>query len=493
MTGEFSNYDAIGLGELVQRGEASPAELLDATIENIEKINPTINAVVHKMYEQAHETAKEWSVVKKKDPSESPIFCGVPFLLKDLLSEYKGAPFSEGCKAVDGYISEVDSELVRRQKAGGLNIVGKTNASEFGGLPLMDCELFGPTRNPWNLHLTPGGSSGGSAAAVAAGIVPMAHGNDGGGSVRIPASCCGLFGLKPTRARNPLGPYFGDMAGGLISEHALTRSVRDSAALLDTTAGPGIGDPYYAPAKKRAYLEETKKEAGKLKIGFLSSAPEGWGKVRQIHPDCLSAVYDAAQLCEELGHHVEEVAPNQLSNPNIQQYYNVIWSSLMGHFIGYWERILGRKINEDEVEAFNWEDYQAGFDITGADYLITLEEVQRYSRKIAHWYNDGGYDLLLTPTLRIPPSEFGTFDSTATEPRKILDIATSFNPFTRIQNLTGQPAMSVPLFWNKNNVPIGVQFAGRFGDEATLFRLAAQLEQARPWAHRKPPAHCSIV
>jgi amidase len=240
-------------------------------------------------------------------------------------------------------------------------------------------------------------------------------------------------------------------------------------------------------------LEETKKEAGKLKIGFLSSAPEGWGKVRQIHPDCLSAVYDAAQLCEELGHHVEEVAPNQLSNPNIQQYYNVIWSSLMGHFIGYWERILGRKINEDEVEAFNWEDYQAGFDITGADYLITLEEVQRYSRKIAHWYNDGGYDLLLTPTLRIPPSEFGTFDSTATEPRKILDIATSFNPFTRIQNLTGQPAMSVPLFWNKNNVPIGVQFAGRFGDEATLFRLAAQLEQARPWAHRKPPAHCSIV
>lgn len=492
MTGELTNYDAVALGDLVRKGEISPAELLDDTIQNIEKVNPKINAVVHKMYDQAYETARNWKTRLVQDKIKDAIFCGVPFLLKDLLAEYKGAPFSEGCRAVDGYISELDTELVKRHKASGLNIVGKTNASEFGGLPLIDCELFGPTLNPWNLNLTPGGSSGGSAAAVAAGIVPMAHGNDGGGSIRIPASCCGLFGLKPTRARNPQGPYFGDLASGLVSEHALTRTVRDSAALLDETSGPAIGDPYYAPARERPYLEETKRDAGKLKIGFLTSTPEGWGKVREIHPDCLDAVNNAARLCEELGHRVEEVTPDQLCNPNIQGYYNVIWSSLMGHIIGYWERALGRKINDDEVEALNWEDYQAGFDITGANYLITLEEVQRYSRKIAHWYNDGGYDLLLTPTLRIPPSEFGTFESTKTDPRKILDIANSFNPFTRIQNLTGQPAMSVPLFWNEDDVPIGVHFAGRFGDEATLFRLAAQLEDAKSWVDRKPPIHCSV-
>ncbi len=488
---EWISHDAIALGELVRKGEISPLELLESTIHRIEKINPALNAVIHKMYDEAHETAKTWSTRLNKDQAMDAVFCGVPFLLKDLLAEYKGVPFSEGSKAVNGYISELDTELVKRQKASGLNIVGKTNASEFGGLPFADCALFGPTLNPWDPNLTPGGSSGGSAAAVAAGIVPMAHGNDGGGSVRIPASCCGLFGLKPTRARNPHGPYFGDLAGGLVSEHALTRTVRDSAALLDATSGPDIGDPYHAPAMIRPFLDEVKRDAGSLKIGFLTSAPEGWGKEPQVHPDCINAVNDAARLCEDLGHIVEEITPNQLSEPRIQQFYNVIWSSLMGHFITYWERELGRKIGQDEIEALNWEDYEAGFNITGADYLVTLEQVQQFSRKIAHWHHDGGYDLLLTPTLRIPPSRFGTFESTLGEPTKLLDVATSFNPFTRIQNLTGQPAMSVPLFWNEDNVPIGVHFAGRFGDEATLFRLAAQLEQARPWADRKPPIHCS--
>lgn len=492
MTEELINHDAVALGELVRKGEISPVELLDDTIQNIEKLNPKLNAVVHKTYDQARETARNWSTRLVKGQAEEALFCGVPFLLKNLLAEYKGTPFSDGSRAVHGYMSELDTELVKRQIASGLNIVGKTNASEFGGLPLADCALFGPTHNPWNLSLTPGGSSGGSAAAVSAGIVPMAHGNDGGGSIRIPAACCGLFGLKPTRARNPMGPYFGDLAGGLVSEHALTRTVRDSATLLDVTSGPGIGEPYYAPAKERPYREEVKRDAGSLRIGFLTSAPEGWGKEPQIHSDCLNAVNDAARLCEELGHVVEEIIPDVFSNPNIQHYYNVIWSSLMGHFIGYWERELGRKINQEEIEALNWEDYQAGFSITGAEYLITLEEVQSYSRKIAHWYHDGGYDLLLTPTLRIPPSEFGTFESTKSEPGKILDVASSFNPFTRIQNLTGQPAMSVPLFWNSDNVPIGVHFAGRFGDEPTLFRLAAQMEQARPWFDRKPPVHCSF-
>ena len=488
---DLTKYDAIALGELIRKGEINPVELLDSTIQRIEKVNPTLNAVIHKMYDQAHESAEYWSTRLNRDQAMDAIFCGVPFLLKDLLAECKGAPFSEGSRFVNGYTSKLDTELVKRQKAGGLIIVGKTNASEFGGLPLTDCAIFGSTLNPWGLSLTPGGSSGGSAAAVAAGIVPMAHGNDGGGSVRIPASCCGLFGLKPTRGRNPQGPYFGDLASGLVSEHALTRTIRDSAALLDVTSGPGIGDPYYAPAKERPFLEEVKRDAGSLKIGFLTSAPEGWGNERQMHSDCLNAVKDAARLCEEMGHIVEEIAPEQLSDPHIQQHYNVIWSSLMGHFIAYWERELGRKFGEDDIESLNWEDYQAGLKITGADYLVTLEEVQSFSRKIASWYYDGGYDLLLTPTMRIPPSKFGTFNSTKEDPTKLLDVASSFNPFARIQNLTGQPAMSVPLFWNEDNVPIGVHFAGRFGDEATLFRLAAQLEQARPWADRKPPFHCS--
>ena len=287
---DLIRYDAIALGGLIRKGEISPVELLDSTIQQIEKVNPKLNAVIHKMYDQARETAENWSVKLSRDQAMGAVFCGVPFLLKDLLAEYRGVPFSEGSRAVNGYNSQLDSELVKRQKAGGLIIVGKTNTPEFGCLPITDSVLFGPTLNPWNPNLTPGGSSGGSAAAVAAGIVPMAHGNDGGGSIRIPASCCGLFGLKPTRGRNPHGPLFGDLGGGIVSEHALTRTVRDSAALLDVTSGADIGDPYYAPPKDRPFLEEVKKDAGSLKIGFLTSVPEGWSVEIQVHPDCLNAV-----------------------------------------------------------------------------------------------------------------------------------------------------------------------------------------------------------
>ena len=256
MVDELIGYDAIALGELIRKGEISPVELLETTIQRIEKVNPNLNAVIHKMYDSARETAETWNSKIKAGEASKAIFSGVPFLLKDLIAEYKGAPFHEGSHAVKGYISKVDSELVRRQKAGGLIIVGKTNTPEFGCLPSMEYSCYGPTHTPWNPELTPGCSSGGSAAAVAAGIVPMAHGNDAGGSIRIPASCCGLFGLKPTRARNPLGPLFGDLGGGIVHEHAITRSVRDSAALLDVTSGPELGDPYAAPHKQRPFLEE---------------------------------------------------------------------------------------------------------------------------------------------------------------------------------------------------------------------------------------------
>ena len=490
---ELIRYDAIGLGELIRKGKITPSELLETTIHRIEKVNPKLNAVIHKMYDQARTAAGTWGSGTKAAKTSDSGFCGVPFLLKDLVAECKDTPFNEGSRAVQGYISKLDSEIVKRHKASGLIIVGKTNTPEFGILTTTEPSLHGPTFNPWDPSLTTGGSSGGSAAAVAAGIMPMAHGNDGGGSIRIPASCCGLFGLKPTRGRNPLGPLFGDIGGGIIHEHAVTRTVRDSAALLDVTSGPDIGDPYYAPPVERPFLKEVGKDVGRLKIGLLTSVPEGWNEETALHPDCEAAVKDAAQLCEDLGHSVEEVPAVLLNHPYLPQTFVLIFSCFVGHVVAYWERELGKKIRQDEVEPVTWDLHQESLKITGAAYLVAKEDLQRFSRKIANWYHKGNYDVLLSPTMRIPPTKIGSFQSSPDDPMKWIRIALSFVAFTRTQNITGQPAMSVPLYWNEDNIPIGVQFAGRFGDEATLFRLAAQLEQARPWAEQKPPIHCSNV
>ncbi len=491
MKDELIGYDAIGLGELVRKKEVKPSELLEITIQRIEKINPKLNAVIHKMYDQGRDTAQNWESEINRGKGKNVVFCGVPFLLKDLVAECKGTPFVEGSRPVMGYVSKLDSELVRRQKAGGLVIMGKTNTPEFGAMPTTEPVLYGPTGNPWDPNLTPGGSSGGSAAAVAAEIVPMAHGNDGGGSIRIPASCCGVFGLKPTRGRNPLGPLFGDIGSGIVHEHALTRSVRDSAALLDVTSGPDIGDPYYAPHKEQSFLGEVGREVGRLKIGFLSSVPGGWHVNTGVHPDCLAAVKDAAQLCSSLGHIVEEIDPNKLSHPGVPEAFGCVFSCYIGYAVAYWERELGRKIGEGELEPVTWGRYQAASNRTGPEYLVALEEIQRFSRKVDRWYHEGGYNLLLSPTMRIPPTKLGALKWTPEGSEKWLELVQSFGTFTRIQNLTGQPAMSVPLFWNQGGVPIGVQFAARFGDEDTLFRLAAQMEQERPWVPRKPQIHCS--
>ena len=491
MADELVKYDAMGLSDLIRKGEITPAELLEITIHRIEKINPKINAVIYKMYDQAHVAAEIWSSGTKATKISDSMFCGIPFLLKDLIAECKNTPLSEGSRAVHGYISKLDSEIVKRQKASGLIIAGKSNSAEFGVLPTTEPPIHGPTFNPWDLNLTPGGSSGGSAAAVAAGIMPMAHGCDGGGSIRIPASCCGLFGLKPTRGRNPLGPLFGDLGGGIIHEHAVTQTVRDSAALLDVTSGPDLGDPYYAPPIERPFLEEIKKDVGHLRIGFLTSVPEGWNEETALHPDCDAAVRDAAQLCEDLGHFVEEVSAAQLNHSNLPQTFVLVFSCFVEHVIAYWERELGKKIRQDELEPPTWDLYQESLKTTGGAYLAAKEELQRFSRKIANWYQKGNFDLLLSPTMRIPPTKIGSFQPSPDDPMKWIRIALSFVAFTRTQNITGEPAMSIPLYWNEHNIPIGVQFAGRFGNEATLFRLAAQLEQARPWANIKPPIHCT--
>lgn len=486
MNDEVNNMDALSLSNLVLRKEVKPSELITMAIEHIDHLNPELNAVIHTLYDQAFKAAQTWEADIMANRIENVSFCGVPFLLKDLIAECQGTPFNEGSNAVKGYVSKIDTELVRRQKAAGLIIIGKTNTCEFGLLPTTEPAIFGPTLNPWNPALTPGGSSGGSAAAVASGMLPMAHGSDGGGSIRIPASCCGLFGLKPTRGRNPVAPLFGELAGGLAHEHALTRTVRDSAALLDATSGPAIGDPYCAPSRQRPYIEEIDKDPGRLKIGFLNRVPEGWHSETDLHGDCADAVKDAATLCESLGHTVEEVNSKLLSDSTIGSVFGKVFNAYAAHAIEYWKRELGKDIIKDQVEPLTWASAKRGMELASGKYLQALEDIHRFARKIAAWYHSGKYDLLLTPTMRTPPVPIGSFQSTPDNPMGWLEPTFSAVVFTRVQNMTGQPAMSVPLFWNKDNIPIGVHFAAQFGEEAVLFRLAAQLENARPWRDRKP-------
>jgi amidase len=382
--------------------------------------------------------------------------------------------------AMRDFVPDHDSELVARLKRAGLIILGKTNTPEFGILPTTEPRLFGPCHNPWEINRTTGGSSGGSSAAVAARLVPMAHANDGGGSIRIPASCCGLFGLKPTRARNPHGPDFGDIFSGLVIDHAVTRSVRDSAALLDATAGPDIGDPYWAPPPTRPFLQEVGTRQGKLHIAFTTTA----GSEIKVHPDCVSAVHDAAKLCSELGHEIEERVP-LLNRELVTQSFMVLWSAGCAWTMDGLGLVTGRPITAANVEPLTWALYEMGRKQSASTYLLSLSFLQRVARDIGRFFLK--YDVWLTPTLSEPPVLLGTFDSPQENPLQGLRRAEQFVPFTPICNATGQPAMSVPLYWNAEGLPVGVHFIGRFGDEATLFRLAAQIESARPWAGRKPP------
>jgi len=469
---EFTSLDAMALAELVRRRQVKPMELVDAAIELIERLNPTLNAVVTPMFEQAR-------IAAAGQLPDGP-FTGVPFLIKDLGAVFGGVRMTMGSSVMRNFVPDHDNELVARLKRAGLIILGKTNMPEFGILPTTESRLFGPAHNPWDLSRTTGGSSGGSAAAVAARLVPMAHANDGGGSIRIPASCCGIFGLKPTRARNPVGPDFGDIFGGLVVDHAVTRSVRDAAALLDATAGPDVGDPYWAPPPVRPFLQEVGADPGRLRIAFTTTAAAGV----KVHADCVSAVRDAAALCASLGHEVVEAAPS-LNAELVTRSFMVVWSSGFAWSIGGIGLVTGRPPSPDQFEPLTWGLYEMGRQQSASAYLLSLTFLQRVARDIAHFLLK--YDVLLTPTLSEPPVPLGTFDSPPEDPLRGLRRAEAFAPFTPICNATGQPAMSVPLYWNADGLPVGTHFIGRFGDEATLFRLAAQLEAARPWAGRRPP------
>jgi amidase len=468
---DFASLDATAQAELVRRREVKPIELVDAAIGRIERLDPRLNAVVTSLFEQARAAAA--------DPPAGP-FRGVPFLVKDLQATCAGARHTAGSRLLGEFVAPVDSELVARFRAAGLIVVGLTNTPEFGILPTTEPLRFGPARNPWDPTRSTGGSSGGSAAAVAARLVPLAHANDGGGSIRIPASCCGLFGMKPTRARNPMGPSFGDILSGLVVEHAVTRSVRDSATLLDATAGPDAGAPYWAPLPTRPFREEVGANPGRLRIAFTTSSATGGA----VHADCVAAVRDAATLCAGLGHHVEEAAP-PLSGELITECFVTVWTSGVAWNLDTAARLAGRAPGPEMVEPLTWALAEAGRQRTGAEYLAAVQGLQGITRTVASFMRD--WDVLLTPVVAEPPPPLGTFDATPDNPLAGFMRAAEYVPFTPLANATGQPAMSVPLWWNAAGLPVGAHFVGRFGDEATLFRLASQLEAVRPWAARRPP------
>jgi amidase len=463
---QLGHLDATHMAQLVERKEVTPLELVEASIARIEEANPTLNAVVTEMFEHAIEAAK----------SELPKgpFTGVPFLMKDLMGSYANVRMTLGSRSMMGFIAPHHSELTLRLERAGLVIVGRTNTPELGIVPTTEPRLFGAARNPWALDRTTGGSSGGSAAAVAAGMVPMAHGNDGGGSIRIPASCCGLFGLKPTRGRTPLGPDVGDIMSGLVVEHALTRSVRDSARLLDATCGMDVGAPYTAPDPRRPFADEVLKDPRRLHIAVGTHAPSG---VR-IDPECVRAVEETAKLLADLGHTVEEAAP-ELDAAELNQAFITVWASGTAADVRRLEK-LGADTSGENLEPLTRALRELGDAARASDYLVAVAHLQSVGRILGRFMVR--YDAWLTPTLAEPPIPLGSFEKEGDDLYG-LTRAAEFVPFTPLANLSGQPAMSVPLHRTRDNLPVGSHFLGRFGQESTLFALAAQLERARPWSY----------
>lgn len=469
--GELAFIDAIAQAELVKNKEVTPIELVNAAIERVEESNPKLNAVITPLFERARGAAAS--------PIDGP-FAGVPFLLKDFGAEYADSPLSGGSSFLAGhYVSSKNSELVNRYLKSGLIIIGKTNTPEFALMPTTEPREFGPSRNPWDITLTTGGSSGGSAAAVASGMVAAAHANDGGGSIRVPSACCGLVGLKPTRGRNTLGPEIGDAANGLLCDHVVTRSVRDSAAILDATSGPLTGDPYYPKQPEGSFLDHSFRKPGKLRIGFSSIAINGV----QAHPDCIAAVKSVAKLCEELGHCVDEASPT-VNGRRLFKAFGSVWAGFLCWSIKNAAMQSGRAIEEELFEPTTWRTFLHGERLNSGEYLIAVQELQKAGRDAAAFFNN--YDIWLTPTLLQPPVPLGYFDYTAETRKEHIARLGEYTGFTLIANVSGQPGISLPLHWNANNLPIGVHLLGRYGDEVTLIRLAGQLERAQPWADRKP-------
>ncbi len=466
--------DATDQAALVAKGEVTPSELLEAAIERIQRSNASLNAVVIEWFEHAR------SVAADPDLPEGP-FRGVPFLLKDLYTSFAGQTLSNGNVALReaGKIDTADTTLVARFKAAGLVIAGRTNTPEMGSLPTTQPLAWGPTRNPWALDRTPGGSSGGAAAAVAAGMVPFANASDGGGSIRIPASCCGLVGLKPSQGRITVGPARAE--AGLGVELCVSRTVRDTARLLDAVRGPGVGDSVIAPAPARPYVEELGADPGRLRIGLLDVHPRG----EFLHEDCVAAVRAAASTLGGLGHIVEPAWPGCLGDTTLPRKFMGLWATQMAMAARGISETLGREVTADDIEPVNWVHIQQAQRVTGLDYAVAQEAVWAFRRTLQQWWADG-WDLLLTPTLPEPPLLLTEFENNPEHPTAPMRRAGQFAVFTPPFNMSGQPAISLPLHRNAQGLPIGIQLAAAYGREDVLIRVASQLESAHPWLSNHP-------
>ncbi len=470
---EYDKFDGLGLAHLVRRGEVTPLELLEEAISRIERHNPTLNAIVYKAYDEARTAAKG------KLPDGA--FKGIPFLIKDISMEVAGWPMTNGSALLAGYVSESDAELTKRYRAAGLVLTAKTNTPEFGIPGTTEGRHLGNCHNPWNPNHSTGGSSGGAAAAVASGIVPMAHASDGLGSIRIPAAQCGLFGIKPTQFRNPGGPDDRGRAHGMICDHVVTRTVRDSAAMLDWTGTPEDDAPYAPPPKTRPYSDEIETPPGRLRIAYCAENIQN----TPLHPDVKATFEATVKLLGELGHTMIE---KPTLGVNLRKLYKAqgFVSGAMS-IVGYeeWAQKMGRELNESTLEWLALIGYRAAKEATPKDVAWGLQTVRQLGREILALYRE--FDVLLQPMTITPPPLLGFLDPTMIRAREFNRRQGQIFGLTPLANLTGQPAMSIPLGMSKDHLPIGMMFSGRYGDEATLFRLAAQLEQASPWIDRKPP------
>jgi amidase len=477
MTDDLARLDATAQAELVRKGDATPAELTEAAIERIEATNGEVNAVIHPLFEEGLEAASG-------DLPDGP-FKGVPFLLKDLGAAFAGQPLHLGMNYLKerDFRAPMDTFLAQRFRAAGLVTIGKTSCPELGILPTTEPRAYGPTRNPWDLERSAGGSSGGSAAAVAAGMVPMAHANDGGGSIRIPASNCGLVGLKPSRQRTSEGPLVGDFMSGLTAELCVSRSVRDTAALLEAVHGPAPGDPYVAPPPLRPYTEEVGADPGKLRIAL-------WTETlieQDADPEVVTATRAAAQTLEGLGHTVEEPDLSMLQSIDLVEPFLVRWAAGQAQALDQLGMVGGQPIGPEDVEPLTWALAEIGRSRNAGEYLAAVGQHQVMSRIFAG-IHESGFDLLLSPTLGEQPPPLGTYDDSGSDPMAAFERAFLTGCFTAAFNATGQPAISLPLHWSPDGLPIGVQLAAPLGREDVLLRIASQLEQAVPWADRVAPA-----
>jgi len=491
---EYSQYDALGLAELLRSGQLSAKELLSEAIRRRDAVNPALNAVVHTMDDIA------FAAIENGLPSGP--FAGVPFLLKDFCAAYQGVPMTNGSRAFRDYVPDYDCELVKRFKAAGVVTFGKTNTPEFAIVGATEPALHGVTRNPWNLERTVGGSSGGSGAAVAAGIVPMASGGDGGGSLRIPAACGGLVGFKATRGRVPHGPKNGDPWYGQVQDGVITRSVRDSAAMLDAIRGVDIGAPYAEPPLAGTLLEAAHRSPGKLRIAF---SRDPLMRAGVLHPEAIAGLEQSVALLQSLGHDLVEATP-AFDRQHLVEGYLLRIAASVGGEIDVSQALLGRRLKHNELEPETWMLAQLGRSFSAAQFDIAHRRLYTQSRLFETFMQD--YDIFLTPTLSGPPVEHGYFKSRGMEKllspiasrfalgriaanqatlSRLAEQAFDWVSATMAFNITGNPSVSLPLHWSNDKLPVGMMFTARFGRDDTLFSLAGQLEQAQPWWNKRPP------